>query len=98
VTFAVVSSANPSTYGSPVTLTITTTGSQAGVTPTGTLTVSDSLGWTAQTIPLVSGVATLTTSTLPAGTNTLTIVYNGDVHYQIIKGTGAITSSKTATK
>jgi hypothetical protein len=46
----------------------------------------------------VSGVATLTTSTLPAGTNTLTIVYNGDVHYQIIKGTGAITSSKTATK
>jgi hypothetical protein len=98
VTFAVVSSANPSTYGSPVTLTITTTGSQAGVTPTGTLTVSDSLGWTAQTIPLVSGVATLTTSTLPAGTNTLTIVYNGDVHYQIIKGTGAITSSKAATK
>jgi hypothetical protein len=96
VTFAVSSSANPSVYGSPVTLTITTTGS--GVTPTGTLTVSDSLGWTAQTIPLVSGVATLTTSTLPAGTNTLTIVYNGDVHYQVIKGTGAITSSKTATK
>jgi hypothetical protein len=97
VTFAVASSANPSVYGSPVTLTITTTGSQVGVTPTGTLTVSDSLGWTAQTIPLVSGVATLTTSTLPAGTNTLTIVYNGDVHYQIIKGTGAITSSKAAT-
>ncbi len=98
MTFAVVSSANPSIYGSPVTLTITTTGSESGVTPTGTLTVSDSLGWTAQTIPLVSGVATLTTSTLPAGTNTLTIVYNGDVHYQIIKGTGAITSSKTASK
>ena len=49
VTFAVTSSANPSTYGSPVTLTITITGSKAGVTPTGTVTVSDSLGWTAQT-------------------------------------------------
>ena len=98
VTFAVGSSANPSVYGSPVTLTITTTGSEAGVTPTGTVTVSDSLGWTAQTIPLVSGVATLTTSTLPAGTNTLTIVYNGDGNYQIIKGTGSITSSKAANK
>jgi hypothetical protein len=27
----------------------------------------------------------LTTSTLPAGTNTLTIVYGGDPVYQIIK-------------
>jgi hypothetical protein len=85
VTFAVSSSANPSTYGSPVTLTITLTGSN-GVTPTGNVTVSDSLGWTTQVVPLVSGVGTLTTSTLPAGTNTLTIVYGGDPVYQIVVG------------
>ncbi len=84
MTFAVTSSANPSTYGSPVTLTITVTGSN-GVTPTGNVTVSDSLGWPAQVVPLVSGVGTLTTSTLPAGTNTLTIVYGGDLTYQIVK-------------
>ncbi len=84
VTFAVTSSANPSTYGSPVTLTITVTGSN-GVTPTGNVTVSDSLGWPAQVVPLVSGVGTLTTSTLPAGTNTLTIVYGGDITYQVVK-------------
>jgi len=84
VTFAVTSSANPSTYGSPVTLTITVTGSN-GVTPTGNVTVSDSLGWPTQVVPLVSGVGTLTTSTLPAGTNTLTIVYGGDLTYQVVK-------------
>jgi hypothetical protein len=91
VTFTVGSSVNPSTYGSPATLTITCTGSEVGVTPTGNLTISDSLGWTAPgPVSLVAGVGTLTTSTLPVGTNTLTIVYNGDVNYQIIKGNGSI--------
>ena len=99
VTFAVTSSANPSTYGSPVTLTITCTGSEPGVTPTGTLTINDSTGWGPQTVSLVSGVATLTTSTMPAGTNTLTIVYNGDGNYQIIHGVGMMSGSNaTVTK
>ena len=91
VTFAVSSSVNPSIYSSPATLTINCTGSASGVTPIGTLTISDSLGgWTQQTISLVAGVGTLTTSSLPVGTNTLTIVYNGDANYQIVRGTPGI--------
>jgi hypothetical protein len=91
VTFAVSSSVNPSIYGSPATLTINRTGSASGVTPTGTLTISDSLGgWTQHTISLVAGLGTLTTSSLPVGTNTLTIVYNGDTNYQIVRGTPGI--------
>lgn len=99
VTFAVTSSANPATYGQNVTFTITCTGFN-GIAPTGTLTVSTP-GWTSQTPSLVTsganGVASFSTSTLPAGTDTLTIVYNGDANYQIIKGTGAITGGSKST-
>jgi Bacterial Ig-like domain (group 3)/MBG domain (YGX type) len=96
VTFLVNSSANPATYGQNVTFTITVTGFN-GIAPTGTVTVSTP-GWTSQTPALVTsgvnGVATFSTSTLPAGTDTLTIVYNGDPNYQIIHGTGAIAGAK----
>ena len=100
VTFAVTSSANPATYGQNVTFTITCTGFN-GIAPTGTVTVSTP-GWTSQTPALVTsgvtGVATFTTNNLPAGTDVLTIVYNGDPNYQIIHGTSAIVASKAATK
>jgi hypothetical protein len=91
VTFTIGSSANPSTYGSPVTFTGTVTGFN-GVMPTGTVTFSDSLGWVSQNASLTAGSGstsnfTLTTSTLPAGTNVLTITYNGDVNYQIVTKT-----------
>jgi len=97
VTFAVGSSANPATYGQNVVFTVTVTGFN-GIAPTGTVTVSTP-GWTSQTPALVTagitGVATFNTSNLPAGTDTLTIVYNGDLNYQIIKGTGALGSSSS---
>ena len=100
VTFAVTSSTNPATYGQNVTFTITCTGFN-GIAPTGTVTVSTP-GWTSQTPALVTsgvtGVATFTTNNLPAGTDVLTIVYNGDPNYQIIHGTSAVAASKAATK
>jgi hypothetical protein len=100
VTFAVTSSTNPATYGQNVTFTITCTGFN-GIAPTGTVTVSTP-GWTSQTPALVTsgvtGVATFTTNNLPAGTDVLTIVYNGDPNYQIIHGTSAVANSKAATK
>lgn len=71
------SSVNPSSYGQSVTLTaqVTSTGS---TTPTGTVTFKNgdiSLG----TEDLnASGIATLTTSRLPLGSDSLTATYNGD--------------------
>jgi hypothetical protein len=102
-TFTISSSANPSTYGSPVTFTGSVTGAN-GVQPTGSVTFSDSLsGWTSQNATLTAGSGatanfTLTTSTLPAGANTLTITYNGDINYQVVRGTGSISVSKTSNK
>ena len=77
-TTAVTSSANPSTYGSPVTLTATVTPSSG---PTGSVTFKDGstvLG----TQPLsASGQASYQTSSLAAGTHSITAVYSGDSTY-----------------
>jgi len=71
---ALASSANPSTYGQSVTLTATVT--TGGPPPTGTVTFKN--GNAGIGIGTVSGgAATLTTSRLSAGTNSLTAVYGG---------------------
>ena len=73
-TAALAASANPSTAGRSVTLTATVTGSS----PTGTvefLNGSTSLG---PAVRLARGGASLTTSTLPTGTDSITAVYSGD--------------------
>jgi hypothetical protein len=70
----VVSSLNPSTLGQLVTFTATV--SSATVTPAGTVTFSSGatvLG----TKSLAGGKASLATTTLPQGTNTITATYNG---------------------
>jgi hypothetical protein len=70
----VVSSLNPSTFGQKVTFTATV--SSATVTPTGKVTFSSGatvLG----TVSLAGGKASLATTTLPRGTNTITATYNG---------------------
>jgi hypothetical protein len=74
-----VSSVNPANYGASVTFTatVTTTGTHK---PTGTVTFDN--GNTALGMGTLngSGVATFTTAALPAGANSITAVYNGDLN------------------
>ena len=74
-TITLVASPSATQYGDPVTLTATVTSGA-----TGTVSFYDGsvlLG----TGAVSNGVATLTTSTLAAGTHTITAVYNGDATY-----------------
>jgi hypothetical protein len=71
-----------STYGSPVQLkaTVTPATPPGSGTPTGTITFlngATSLG----AVPLTDGSAALTTSALPAGTNSLSCAYGGNSTY-----------------
>lgn len=83
-----LTSPSPSVYGQPVTLTAMVIGAP-GVMPTGTVTFFDGIttdGSTTYTIlgsPVaMSGVpASLTTSSLSAGTHTITVEYSGDATY-----------------
>jgi dienelactone hydrolase len=75
---SVNTSPNPSKYGQPVTLTATVTG--AGPTPTGTVTLAVN-GSAVGTAPLVSGQASISVSTIGAGTQQVTATYNGDANY-----------------
>jgi hypothetical protein len=73
-TTALATSVNPVIVGHPVTFTATVTGSS----PTGTVQFMDGGGRLGSPVTLAAGVATLTTSTLAAGTHFLTAVYSGD--------------------
>jgi hypothetical protein len=78
-TATLTSSVSTITYGSSVTLTVTL--SASGAKPTGTVTFLDgamSLG--AGTLN-TSGVATLMSSKVPGGKNTITASYQGDARY-----------------
>ncbi len=76
-TLTLASSLNPSYYGEPVTLTATA--SSSGVTPSGTVTFTDTTtGATLGTGTLASGVTTLSVSTLSIGTHILEATYGGD--------------------
>jgi Big-like domain-containing protein/VCBS repeat protein len=99
-TVSVTASPNPSTPGASVSLNATVTGT--GLTPTGTVyfyTGNKQLG----TVALNSGgVATYTTSSLPAGQNSITAYYAGDTNYVtatsspvIASVTGTLTSTVT---
>jgi probable HAF family extracellular repeat protein len=80
ISLAVSSSANPSTLGQPVTFTATAS-SIAGPPPDGEI-VSFRMGGTVLgTAPLANGTATLTTSTLKAGSHAISGTYPGDVNY-----------------
>jgi len=88
---------NPSPFGQSVTLTATIAAVGPGVgTPTGTVeffTGTTSLG----TATLSDGKATLQTTEIPAGTNTLTVHYQGDTNFQASTSPGlAQTVSPTA--
>ncbi len=73
------SSLNPSTFGQSVTFTVNVSGQFSGVA-TGTVTFhngSTSLG----TASLSGDSAVLTTTALPAGTDSITAAYNGDSNF-----------------
>lgn len=80
-TVALVSSANPSVAGQPVTFSATVTPSAPGAgVPGSTVTFFDgslNLG----TSPVVAGVAQITLSALTLGLHNITAVYNGDNNF-----------------
>jgi hypothetical protein len=82
-TTAVTSSQNPSTVGQAVTFTATVTSNNTTLglpSPTGIVTFKNGTT-TLGTGTLSGGVASLTTSSLPAGTQSITAVYGGDTNY-----------------
>ena len=81
-TTTVSSSANPSVYSQPVTLTatVTATAPASGV-PGGTLTFKNGSSTLGTGTLNASGVATLTTSTLPTGSLSITAVYGGSTSF-----------------
>ena len=76
---SVSSSLSPSAYGQSVTLTATVS-SSAG-TPTGTVTFKNGSVTLGNKVTLVGGVATLTTSALHLGTESITAAYFGNAKY-----------------
>ncbi len=88
-TTSVTSSLNPSTYGQAVTFTATVSANSPGSgTPTGSVTFYN--GSTALGLPvtLSDGKATLKTSALPAGSDSITAVYGGDTNF--VSSTSAV--------
>jgi outer membrane protein assembly factor BamB len=74
---ALASSLNPATYGQAVTLTGTVTVQNGGFVPTGVVNFFNGTSFIGDAPLNSKGVATFTTSKLPAGTDTLTAVYPG---------------------
>jgi sugar lactone lactonase YvrE len=77
---AVISSQNPSTYGTAVTFTATIA-SAAAFAPTGTVTfLSNGVAVGTGALSGNSGIATLLISSLPVGTDSITAAYAGDAY------------------
>ena len=81
---ALSSSANPGTFGQPVTLTASVVSSGPGLT--GTVTFLDG-GTPLNTTTLANGTGTLTTSALAFGAHNITAVYNGDAQHAVSSST-----------
>jgi hypothetical protein len=73
---SLTSSANPSTFGQSVTFTATVT----GASPTGTVTFNDGATTLGTGTVNGSGQATFTTSSLAAGSHSITATYGGDIN------------------
>ena len=82
---------NNANAGTSVTLTATITGVAGGATPTQSVQFFDNGSAIGAPVQLSSGVATLSTSTLPGGLNTITASYTGDSNYAAL-GTSQISS------
>jgi len=101
---ALTAAPNPSAFGQAVTLTATVT-SGAG-TPTGTVTftdVTDAMNPVTLGMPAtvnMSGIASLSVSTLPVGARKLTATYNGDTNLTgstSAQGTQTVNQAGTST-
>ena len=79
-TTSLKSSANPAVYGQPVTFTATVAPTSGSGAPTGSVTFMDG-ATSLSTVSLVSGTATFTDSSLAAGAQSITAVYNGDSNF-----------------
>lgn len=78
-TTTVSPSANPASYGTAVTFTATVKNNGTAAAPTGTVAFNDgSTPLGTGSLNSSTGVATLTTSSLTAGTHNIAAVYNGD--------------------
>jgi len=91
---ALVSSLNPSNFGDSVTFTATVSSSSG--TPTGKVTFKNGIK-TLATVALVSGVASFSTSTLTAGTPTITATYGGSTKFAVSSGSVLQTVNKAGT-
>ncbi len=82
---SVTSSANPATTASPVVLTATVTAAAGSAQPTGTIVFANGstvLG----SANLAGGSASLTLSTLPLGSQSISAAYSGDINFQPSSG------------
>ena len=80
-TVTLASSQNPTVYHQSVTFTARVTSPTTG-TPTGSVTFVDAGGTLASSVPLNgAGIATLTTSTLNAGSHSIRAIYLGDASF-----------------
>jgi outer membrane protein assembly factor BamB len=74
---ALTSSLNPATYGKSVKLTATVTAKTGGIIPAGAVNFYNGNTFLGSSKLNTSGITTLTTTTLPAGTDHLMAVYSG---------------------
>ena len=81
VVISIASTVNPSIYGETVTFTFTFHGVSGGAVPTGTAEIADGVNNLGTVTLNSSGVATFTTSTLVAGTHSITAAYQGNSNY-----------------
>jgi len=75
------SSANPSVYGQPITLTATVTAKTGSGTPTGSVIFMDGNNALGSANLNSSGVATLDVPLMTVGSNALSAVYSGDASF-----------------
>jgi hypothetical protein len=96
-------SANPATYGQPITFTATVTPTTSG-TPTGTVQFL-TLGYSLGTATLVNGKASLTATGFSVNSHPITAVYSGDANYltssaptftEVVKAATTVTISSSA--
>jgi hypothetical protein len=93
-TTTLVSSANPSVYGQPVTFTATVSPVSGAGTPTGSVTFSDG-GTVLATVELVDGQASFTTDALTLGRHHITAAYDGDGNF--LASTSPVLTQKVQT-